>query len=70
MVSTKRVALLAVVLIAVLGALALFSLTVGMRAITLSGVLHALRSAGIRSRRTSSSGRCACHASWRRSSAA
>ena len=46
MVSTKRVALLAVVLIAVLGALALFSLTVGMRAITLSGVLHALRSAG------------------------
>lgn len=46
MVSTKRVALLTVALIAVLGALALFSLTVGMRAITLSGVLHALRSAG------------------------
>lgn len=46
MVSTKRVALLAVVLIAVLGALALFSLTVGMRAIPLSGVLHALQSAG------------------------
>lgn len=46
MVSTKRVALLAVVLIAVLGALALFSLTVGMRAIPLSGVLNALQSAG------------------------
>lgn len=66
MVSTKRVALLAVVLIAVLGALALFSLTVGMRAITLSGVLHALRSAGSQE----PSDRCACHASWRRSSAA
>lgn len=46
MVSTKRVALLAVVLLIVLGALALFSLTVGMRAIPLSGVLHTLQSAG------------------------
>lgn len=46
MVSTKRVALLAVVLLAVLGALALFSLTVGVRNIPLSGVLHALQSAG------------------------
>lgn len=45
MVSTKRVALLAVVLLIVLGALALFSLTVGMRAISLSGVLNALQSA-------------------------
>lgn len=45
-VSTKRVALLAIVLLGVLGALAIFSLTVGMRAISLMGVLHALQSAG------------------------
>ena len=43
MASTKRTALLAGILLALLAALALFSLTVGVRDISLAGVLHALQ---------------------------
>ena len=69
MASTKRTALLAGILLALLAALALFSLTVGVRDISLAGVLHALQAGSSRILLTSWSGRCACRACWQRLSA-
>ena len=65
MASTKRTALLAGILLALLAALALFSLTVGVRDISLAGVLHALQAGSSQD----PSDLCACRACWQRLSA-